>query len=653
MSARRGSRSWFSRLPTRWTFLLQLFATFIGTLVVVGAGLYAMQAHDSRAIMIADGADRHQVRSEQIEAAFASTPEGDDPWVRVRESLARMTAPPEVRRVRLITDLGTAVGSNPAQDEPVRDRGPVVAGVLRDGTPAFESRSSNGFEMFDYLSQVELGGVAFVLEVEVAPDVLSRQLAALRLASARALALTAVLSPPLLYFLGGRSLAGRFNAAQDRATLDSLTRLRNHRAFQEALRAGVARARRFGEPLALVLVDVDDFKFVNDNRGHQKGDEVLVSLAAALRTGREQDLAFRIGGDEFAVILPRTGRREALGAIERMRHAAVQRMGRTTISVGVAELGPTDADAHALREQADLALYEAKRRGRNQVVAYDQIADSAPARTSAATIAAVRQLLTTRRMGAAFQAIWNLDTHKIIGFEGLARPAAEYGLDGPQDAFSGAARLGRVDELDALCRAAVLARVADFPAEALLFLNIAPEVFDHGGGVGERLRREVEAAGLPPARVVIELTEHASERMDLVIDQLQELRDLGFHLALDDVGAGDTGLGLLGRVRPAFVKVDRSVVCSAGEGGSGRAVLAAIVAYAAESGAMVIAEGIETEALLQVVRSSGTGGRPVRIVGGQGYLLGRPAVASWPVAELTPWPLPDVQPLPDAQPTRA
>jgi EAL domain-containing protein (putative c-di-GMP-specific phosphodiesterase class I) len=240
-------------------------------------------------------------------------------------------------------------------------------------------------------------------------------------------------------------------------------------------------------------------------------------------------------------------------------------------------------------------------------------------------------------MGAAFQPIWNLDTQRVIGYEGLARPAVEYGL-GPKEAFSGAARLGRVDELDALCRQEVLARAGDLPVGVLLFLNVSPEVFAHDGATGRQLSDEVAAAGLTPKRVVIELTEHAGEHMDLA--PVAELRDRGFRLALDDVGAGEGGLGLLGRVRPDYVKVDRGVIRAAREGGAGRAVLAAIVAYAAESGSVVIVEGIETqESLDHVVAAARLVGSRARFVGGQGYLLGGPADPPWRDPAALAWPL--------------
>jgi len=258
-------------------------------------------------------------------------------------------------------------------------------------------------------------------------------------------------------------------------------------------------------------------------------------------------------------------------------------------------------------------------------------------RPGAATLAAVRRLLTGRRMGAAFQPIWNLDNRRVFGVEGLARPGREYGLAGPQEAFSGASDLGRVDELDALCRESVLSRAGDLPDDVLLFLKVASEVFD-AAAAGRRIQHEVEAAGLVPGRVVIELTGRAGERPDVA--PADELRELGFHLALDEVGAGDAGLGILATVRPEFVKVDRGVVSSAREGGSGRAVLAAVVAYAAETGEIVIAEGIETQESLHVVGAARTVSKGVRFVGGQGYLLGRPDDPPWRSARGMSWPFP-------------
>lgn len=631
-------------LPAHGAFLFKLTATFVGTLVVIGAGLYAVQAHDARRIVIADGAELQLARGQFIEDTYRHPSGGKKPLDEVREVLVQIGTLPGVRDALVISASGIIVAAHDAALEATEAKivhsGAAITRVQRSGTPEFVAETHAGLDVFEHVSSIQLRGQRYVFLVELEPVLLNRQLAALKLSSVRAMTLGALFALPLLYLLGGRSLARRFGAAADQATLDGLTGLHNHRSFQEALQHEVARAQRFGGTFTLALLDVDDFKFVNDTRGHRQGDDVLVRLAAALRTGRSVDLAFRVGGDEFAVIMPHLGHDQAILAIERFRQAALPRMGGTTISVGLAEFDPTEGDDGGVRDRADTALYEAKRRGRNQVVDYGQVADSMPMRASAATLTAVRNLLTDRRMGAAFQPIWNLDTHTVLGYEGLARPADTYGFTGPADAFAGAARLGRIDELDELCRDTILARVGDLPGDVLLFLNVSPEVFDHGGEACQRLLREVEAAGLEPGRVVIELTERASERMDLVIPQIEELRDLGFRLALDDVGAGDTGLGLLAKIRPHYVKIDRTIVVTAEHTGPGRAVLAAILAYAAESGAIVIAEGIETEKLLTMVCASDTSQRRAHIVGGQGYLLGRPNTEPpWRHKADSTWPL--------------
>ena len=489
--------------------------------------------------------------------------------------------------------------------------------------------------------------IVLAVQYQVARHLLTTgDLKNLTLASVAALAVCVLLVVPALYVLGGRTLASRFGAAEDKAAIDGLTELHHHSSFQEALWQEVARARRFSETFTLVLVNVEDFAFVDDNLGRSRGNEILVSLAAALRAGRSVDHLFRVGGDEFAVIMPNTPLDDAVRAVKRFRERAQANLAGTAVSMGLAEFDPAgadagrDSDAAVLRGRAEAALSEATLRGRNEVVTFPEITQSAPMRSSAAKTTAVRRLLTGRKMGAEFQPIWNLDNRRIIGYEGLARPPAEYGLAGPQDAFSGAARLGRVDELDALCRESVLAGAGDLPDDVLLFLNVAPEVFDSDRAASRRILREVEACGLTPGRVVIELSEIASRLLNLVVSPVHELRELGFRLALDNVGAGDAGLTLLGKVRPDYVKVAPDVVCGALEGGTGRAVLAAVVAYAAESGAIVIAEGIETEEILHhLVHATRTVPKRARFVGGQGYLLGRPTEPPWRSPAPITWPL--------------
>ena len=378
---------------------------------------------------------------------------------------------------------------------------------------------------------------------------------------------------------------------QDRATTDHITGLGNHRAYQEEMRHAVAHAWRRGEPLALALIDLDDFKVINDQHGHAQGDRVLAAAGAVLRGLRAEDRAFRLGGDEFALLLPGAAEGDAAATLERLRRGAGRGFYGATASVGVAALASRSGadgedaalDADTLREQADAALYEAKRRGRDRVVAFGEIADTA-AIVSGSKVQAVRRLLAEGQLTVAFQPIWDLARGGVLGYEALSRPGPSYALDGPGEAFAIAEKLDHAHDLDALCRQAILARASELPADALLFLNLSPQTLEHNARPAAALAEVVAAAGLTPARVVLEITERAVTRPEVVAREAGRLRAAGFRLALDDVGAGNAGLEMLRQLPVDYVKIDRAVVVGALTDTMARAVLAAIVAFARQCG---------------------------------------------------------------------
>ena len=223
----------------------------------------------------------------------------------------------------------------------------------------------------------------------------------------------------------------------------------------------------------------------------------------------------------------------------------------------------------------------------------------------------------------AFQPIWDLHAGRVLAYEALTRPATHYGFAGPQEVFDTAERLGRAHDLDAICRRAILARAADLPPDALLFLNVSPQTLEHGSLAGDTLVAAVAAAGLMPERVVLEITERSLARLPAVVREARRLRGLGFRLALDDVGAGNAGLQMLSQVPVDFIKVDRGVVAQALADPTADGVLAAVVAFAGKTGSRVVAEGIETTAMLAHVGGAG-------VACAQGYLLGRPDAALAP-----------------------
>ena len=437
--------------------------------------------------------------------------------------------------------------------------------------------------------------------------------------------LSLLIALPLFYVLGGRSVGVLYRAALQRARRDGLTDLDNHRAFQDELTARSARRRATPARVTLALLDIDDFKFENDRHGHQHGDRLLCELAELLREQRAGDRAFRLGGDEFAVLLAHTSEADADVPLERIRTAVEQRLSGVTTSIGFSAARADDREPSSLWGRADAALLEAKRRGGNSIVASTEVADSVPVVTIE-KVRAVRSLIDAGAVDVAFQPIWHLAGTHVLGYEALARPRSS-DLSGPGEAFEIADSIGRGHELDAVCRRATLRAAAELPKDALLFLNVSPQTLEHDGLAGDSLVLAVRGAGYEPEQVVLEITERTDARKELLIPEAARLRSLGFNLALDDVGAGNAGLEMLRALPVDFIKIDRAVVANAVADRSARAVMLAIMAFARESSSFVIAEGIETEAMLELARDPEPEGevRPAGAHGAQGFLLGRPA----------------------------
>ena len=413
------------------------------------------------------------------------------------------------------------------------------------------------------------------------------------------------------------------------ALTDSLTGLGNHRAFVEELRRQVARSTLHDESLVLAMIDIDEFKEVNDTWGHGRGDAVLLDVAATLNDFcRGHDYAFRIGGDEFAMILPHTERAIAYHAMEQLRMAIESvTEGTPTVSIGLASADASDGDESVLRQQADSALYEAKLKGRNTSVLFVAAEGTRPV-FPAVKINALRKLLNDGAISAAFQPIWNLEDGTLLAHEALARIPDEYEIGGPQMAFDIAERIGKCADLDKACRAAILKRGPEIPEGSLLFVNVSPYTLTHADFSPELLVEEFKAVGFDPSAVVLEITERSTVSVSSIESAVARLHAVGFRIALDDVGSGNAGLEMLRRVPVEFVKIDRGVLTSAIEDTMGRAAVMAIVAFASQAGALVVAEGVESERMMELVRWVASGGDEATesmVYAVQGYLLGHPS----------------------------
>lgn len=410
---------------------------------------------------------------------------------------------------------------------------------------------------------------------------------------------------------------------------DTLTGLGNHRAYQDDLERELARLDRHGGSLTLALIDIDNFKNVNDRSGHIQGDRVLAALGKLLGGLRKFDRSFRLGGDEFAVILPQTNSTEAVKVMDRVRRDAPVLLEGSTISIGVSTADGEDLDAIALRAQADGALYAAKHHGRNSVMTYSDARSRSFVRSTEKE-RGIRQLIADGRIDVVFQPIWDVRSQSPLGFEALVRPAETYSLAGPQEAFDLAEQMGLAPALDAMCLRAIFARSAELPPGALLFVNVVPETLASEVVAGDALVAAATAAGLSPSQVVIELTERSMQHFDVIVHQARRLQALGFRIALDDTGAGNAGLDFLRRLSVEFVKIDRLVVAQAMTDPVARAIVTGVIEIARAMGSYVIAEGIETvEGLAFVCAGVQPTQIGIAISGAQGYLLGRPDNDPW------------------------
>lgn len=436
-----------------------------------------------------------------------------------------------------------------------------------------------------------------------------------------------VLEPAERLEQGRRILEDAYDRARAEALRDTLTGLGNHRAFQEEMERHWALVTRAGRSMALVILDLDDFKRINDSSGHAAGDQVLRQAAATMAAFmRRSDRAFRVGGDEFALILADTDVEGAQVMVRRLLAACLDgdagRGAEHTVSFSAGiSAGPGLArDREALYRQADSALFWSKRHGRTCVTVYDPTRHVSPGteRPAAELSAAVAQVAATGAIRAVFQPIFDLATGAPRGYEGLVRPLPDSGFADPGSLFEAAEATGRTSELDIACLNTVMETAARLRLPGSLTVNLSPRTLERDDFSVHALLRMIVRHGLDPRQIVVELTEReAVEDIDRLRRACEACRVAGIRLAADDVGAGNAGLRLLSQLRFDIVKIDLSLVQGGAVRDTSLEVVKTLRDLADRWGALVIAEGIETPAQLEVVRSLGIGA-------GQGYLLGRP-----------------------------
>ena len=425
----------------------------------------------------------------------------------------------------------------------------------------------------------------------------------------------------------GEELRGLYSRARLDSLVDPLTRLGNHRAFQEELARQIASAARHEYPVALALLDFDDLKRVNDEQGHATGDQLLGALGRLIGMSiRTADRGFRIGGDEFAILLPHTDADAAHVVVRRLLASSLEGgsvvpgLPAFSFSAGISTYPTYCHDGPGLRRQADAALYWVKRHGRTDVQIFDTERHGAvdDARSTAELAAAVADVARRGAITALYQPIFDMQTGEPIGFEGLARPAEDSGFRDVVSLLLAAEAGDRTVEIDLACVEAVAAGAHLNNSNQYLGINVSPLTLEDEQFRVSDLIGRLEAHGIGPDRVVLELTERETiHDIGRLRENLAACRAAGMRIAADDVGAGNAGLRLLSQLHFDIVKLDLSLVQGGVVMDSALAVLKALREMSERTQMTVVAEGIETREQLEVVRSLG-------LSAGQGYLLGLP-----------------------------
>jgi diguanylate cyclase (GGDEF)-like protein len=402
------------------------------------------------------------------------------------------------------------------------------------------------------------------------------------------------------------------------ASTDALTGLKNRREFDRALRT-IPRL-----PFAVLSLDVDGLKDINDSEGHAAGDALLRVVGHTLGLlVRGWDVMARIGGDEFAALLPEVGVFGAQLVAERMRvamHSLVLATGAVRISVGWSA-APAGADPLSVWQRADESLYKAKRAGGDRTAGSSYEGGEAGDIAERSYSDVVNRILGGEPLATMFQPIVSLDDGSVMGYEALARPEGFAAMDSVEAVFEAARIGGQIRDLDWVCRRLAVQHAAELPDGSTLFLNISAAALLEPVHSVDQLLLLLRSTGRSPTSVVLEITEHERIRDYNVLAQvLAAYRAEGIRFALDDVGEGHSTLELLAASASEFLKLGRSLTMTSTKVGS-RAAMDATLAFARVSGAVVIAEGVENEFVADLMKASG-------ITLGQGFGLGKPTMAS-------------------------
>jgi diguanylate cyclase (GGDEF)-like protein len=415
---------------------------------------------------------------------------------------------------------------------------------------------------------------------------------------------------------------------------DALTDLPN-RAFLRDEMEGIAQRIKRGETLAVLCLDLDHFKTVNDTLGHAVGDGVLTTVAERLRKcARETDIVVRLGGDEFAIVAQSLGdSRDAAALAERVVRSIALPMDidgnqvNAGTSIGIA-MAPSDGeDAETLLRNADTALYRAKSEGRGNFHFFERGMDEALQHRRILEHG-LKGALARSEFRLMYQPLIDLSTNRICCFEALLRwDHPERGTIAPSDFIPVAEETGLISSIGEWVLREACAEASAWPDDIRIAVNLSPAQF-HQRGLVEHVIRALSASNLRPERLELEVTESLLlAETETTLQTLHRLRALGVRISMDDFGTGYSSLSYLRSFPFDKIKIDRTFVAGLEPGDESTAIIRAVVGLGQSLGMSTTAEGIETEAQLDAVRAQGCNEV-------QGYLFSPPLPGSGAAALL-------------------
>ena len=411
-----------------------------------------------------------------------------------------------------------------------------------------------------------------------------------------------------------------------RAFSDSLTSLASRSLFKSRLAHAQTLADRNGSTPAVLFVDIDDFKTINDSLGHVAGDEVLASVGQRIRRAvRAEDTAARMGGDEFAILLEHTTPDDVTGLADRLLQvlrAPFTIEGQSLpirISVGIAFATPSAGSGDPLRD-ADTAMYVAKAAGKDRYAFFEPAMHDAAIRRLRLK-ADLEGAVQRDELTIDYQPIVDVTTGATTGVEALLRwRHAEQGFIPPVEFIPLAEETGLIVEIGRRILARACQQAAHWQAFVpglTLCVNLSVRQLQDPGLLGD-VRVALERSGLPADRLVLEITESVlMEDVDRSIRALDALKALGVRLAVDDFGTGHSSLSYLRQLPVDILKIDRSFVAELRGDSDGQTIVGIVVNLGHSLGLRIVAEGVEDPWQLSALRAAGCDEA-------QGFLLARP-----------------------------